>query len=201
MANRITSNGAWFQIVIIYKIEKDTTDFGDAKLEDVEKLYKIISRIEASAPKGNLDSARGNQWIDLGAGYRFRIDTPETNGNPNYHVHVYKNNKPVASQNVDGTKSHGSTLNDIGSSSIKKKIESHSKYKDAQNKQKKLKKGKTEVKQKYTKAQLKKETYMIIAKGIMIAAMGFALFSAFGSWYAFFAIIQNIVRSETIDDK
>jgi len=30
---------------------------------------------------------------------------------------------------------------------------------------------------------------MIIAKGIMIAAMGFALFSAFGSWYAFFAII------------
>lgn len=173
----------------LYKIEQDTEKFGDAKDEDVKKLEGIISKIDSLGQKDMSVNGRANQWIDVGSGYRFRIDTPESNGNPNYHVHVYKNGKQVASQNVDGTKSHGSTLNDIGSSKIKKKIESNSKYKDAQKKQNKLKKGKTEVKKKYTKSQLKQQKYVTISRGIMISAMGFAIFSVMSSWFGFFAII------------
>ena len=87
------------------KIENDIEKNGIANNDDMLKLENIISSLEDQTKPENIQ--RGGSWIDLGKGYRMRLDTPEHNGNPKYHVHVYKGNKEIASENADGSASHG----------------------------------------------------------------------------------------------
>jgi hypothetical protein len=122
-----------------------------------------------------------SQWSDAGNGYKWRIDTPHGKANPKYHVHVNKGNKEVGSQNVDGTKSHGKTLNAVPKS-VKKKIESHPKYKEAQNKQKKLNAATHKIKSK--KLNLRKSVDFWVAVAIVVAATGTLFFPGddFAAW-------------------
>jgi hypothetical protein len=120
-------------------------------------------------------------WFDAGNGYKWRLDTPHGKANPKYHVHVNKGNKEVGSQNVDGTRSHGKTLNAVPKS-VKKKIESHPKYKEAQNKQKKLNVATHKIKSK--KLDLRKSVDFWIAVAIVVAATGTFFFPGddFAAW-------------------
>ena len=169
------------------KIEKDIEIKGVAESEDLAKLENMIEAFENKSNSEDMERSGG--WIDLGSGYRMRIDKPESNGNTKYHVHVYKGNKEVASENADGTPSHGKTLDNIGSKKIKDKVESNSKWKDAKKKQSKLSEATRKVKYKYTKTQLRKTTYVLLAKALVIGIVGFALFTTTGAWGSFFILI------------
>lgn len=169
------------------KIENDIEKNGVPNDNDMAELEKIMNLIENNG--GEPIRTGNNTWIDLGKGYKMRLDTPESTGNPKYHVHVYHNDNEIASENADGTKSHKKSIDDIPSKKIREKIKSNSKWKDFKKKQSKLSKAVTQVKGKYTKAQLKKSQYVKLAKALVIGTLGFALFSSMGSWVAFFAVI------------
>ena len=169
------------------KIENDIAKNGVANDDDMVELEKLIESIEAKSISES--KQRSNSWVDLGKGYRMRLDTPEHNGNPKYHVHVYKGNKEVASENADGTPSHGKTLNDIPDKKLRDKVKSNKKWKDFKKKQEKLSKATRQVKSKYTRSQLRKTYYITLAKALVIGILGFALFSSMGAWGGFFAII------------
>lgn len=67
-------------------------------------------------------------WYDLGNGWRMRMDGCHYEGEKP-HVHVYdEDGVEVASENLDGTSSHGSSLNDLPNS-IKKRVKDHPTYK------------------------------------------------------------------------
>ena len=169
------------------KIENDIENNGFANDSDMIKLEKLIDSIESQVKPE--DKQRGSSWVDLGKGWRMRLDTPESNGNPKYHVHVYKGNKEVASENADGTPSHGKTLNDVTDKKIRDKKKSNKKWKDFKEKQGKLSQATRQVKSKYSKSQLKKTYYITLAKALVISIIGFALFTSLGAWGAFFALI------------
>ncbi len=169
------------------KIENDIEKNGIANNDDMLKLENMISSLEDQTKPENIQ--RGGSWIDLGKGYRMRLDTPEHNGNPKYHVHVYKGNKEIASENADGSVSHGKTLDDISDKKVKEKVKSNKKWKDFKKKQSKLSKATRQVKSKYTKSQLKKTYYITLAKALVIGIIGFALFTSMGAWGGFFALI------------
>lgn len=75
-------------------------------------------------------------WYDLGAGWRMRIDGPHYDGGKP-HVHVYDDGgEEVASENLDGTSSHGSSLDDLPNS-VKRRVKDHPGYKRKKEKVKK----------------------------------------------------------------
>ena len=166
------------------KIENDIEKNGVPNSRDMDELEKIMNLIEEKTIQRTGNSLK----IDLGKGYSMRLDSPEPNGNPKYHAHVYKGKKEVASENADGTKSHGKTLDDIPDKKAREKAKSNSKWKDYKKKQSKLSEAVKKVKSKYSKSQLKQTQYVKLAKALLIGVLGFALFSSMSSWIAFFAI-------------
>ena len=66
------------------------------------------------------------EWYDLGSGWRMRIDRGTSKSKP--HVHVNNGDEDVAVENLDGTPSHGSSLDDLPKS-VKKKVKEHPEYK------------------------------------------------------------------------
>lgn len=130
-----------------------------------------------------------SKWIDAGSGYKWRLDGPERNGNPKYHVHVRKNNSTtdVSAQNCDGEPSHGKTLNNLPKK-VKESIENSQKYKSAETKQKKLNTALNKVESKDLNTSNTAD--LIIAIGIIVVAIGIAIFSAgsLSAWAAWFLI-------------
>ena len=47
----------------------------------------FIMMITIVTPFLSTTAQAAGQWIDVGSGWRFRIDPPETSGKPYYHVH------------------------------------------------------------------------------------------------------------------
>lgn len=167
------------------KIENDIELNGIPNTNDMDELEKIMNSIEEKT----IQRTGNNFWIDLGKGYKMRLDSPEPTGNPKYHAHVYKGSKEIASENADGTKSHGKTLDDIPNKKAREKAKSNSKWKDYKKKQSKLSEAVKKIKSKYSKSQLKQTQYAKLAKALVIGVLGFVLFSSMSSWIAFFAII------------
>lgn len=68
------------------------------------------------------------KWYDLGSGWKMRIDGPHYEGGKP-HVHVYDgDDDEIAVENLDGTSSHGSSLDDLPNS-VKKRVKEHPEYK------------------------------------------------------------------------
>ncbi|WP_242267294.1 hypothetical protein [Bacillus cereus group sp. BfR-BA-01518] len=74
------------------------------------------------------NSSAASTWVDLGGGYKARLDGVHGTANPKYHVHVQKNGKDIGAENMDGTKSHGMTLKNVPEK-VKKKLKAHPEYK------------------------------------------------------------------------
>ncbi|MBC2262715.1 hypothetical protein HCB45_14225 [Listeria sp. FSL L7-0091] len=51
--------------------------------------------------------AATNTTVDLGDGYKARIDCPHNTKTGKWHGHVYKKGKQIGAENVDGTKHDG----------------------------------------------------------------------------------------------
>ncbi|MGD6956457.1 hypothetical protein ACQCWA_00320 [Rossellomorea aquimaris] len=91
------------------------------------------------------NSSAGSQWVDLGKGYKARLDGPHGTANPKYHVHVQKNGKDIGAENMDGTKSHGMTLKNVPSSVVKE-LKGTSEYKKHKKKHDNLENSKAKAK-------------------------------------------------------
>ncbi|WP_143066304.1 hypothetical protein [[Clostridium] polysaccharolyticum] len=54
-------------------------------------------------------AGNSGQWIDLGGGWRFRVDPPHNdNANAKWHVHAENKKEGLeGSEGVDGSASHG----------------------------------------------------------------------------------------------
>lgn len=149
----------------------------------MEKRKKVLSRLfvllmvvvmfSFSFSGSMMETVQASgQWIDLGGGWKFRVDGPHTGTDTGkYHVHVEgrKGNKTVkGSEGVDGSKSHGDHMNDIPDS-VKEKVKKHPKYKDGQKKQKDLDQAKKQIKSRNLKIDWQHVGDVIIAIGIVVA--------------------------------
>ncbi|TYU99869.1 hypothetical protein, partial [Listeria monocytogenes] len=77
--------------------------------------------------------------VDLGDGYKARIDRPHNTKTGKWHGHVYKKGKQVGAENVDGTKHDGKTFKNIPKKKVSK-LKSSKKWKEAKGKNDKLEK-------------------------------------------------------------
>lgn len=118
------------------------------------------------------NAANAGKSIDIGNGWKFRVDPPHTSGgNAKWHVHVKGkvNGKTVTgSEGVDGSASHGDHMNKIPNG-VKKKIKNNPKYKEGQKKQKQLEKATNQIKAKKLKLDWKHIGDVTIAIGIVVA--------------------------------
>lgn len=90
-------------------------------------------------------SAASRDWVDLGSGHKAGFDEPHDKKTGHWHVHVYKGNKQVASENMDGSKHDGSTLKDAPNAVVKK-LKSTSKWDKYKKKESELKKARENTK-------------------------------------------------------
>lgn len=179
-------------------------------IKDIVKQKKIsyeeVAKLESELSKLGIDSAsyftpenqselrsRGySQWHDLGAGWRARVDKPTSGKNQSKpHIHVEKENGSIRGvESVDGTKSHGKTLNEAGvPKSVQKKAKALKDYKKGQEDLKNMEKAKDKIEAK--KLNLKKTADIIIAIGIFVAVVGLVIFAtaSIASWGAFLLLI------------
>jgi len=136
-------------------------------------------------------AASSGKWIDLGQGWKFRVDPPHTGSDTGkYHVHVNYKNKEVGSEGVDGSKSHNDNMKNVPNS-IKKQIKNHPEYKKAQQKQKKLEAAKKQIKAKKLKIDWAHIADVIIAIGIVVATTATFFFPGddVAAWINFFRAI------------
>lgn len=94
-----------------------------------------------------VEAANPGKWVDLGQGWRFRVDGPHASiKDGKWHVHVENTRTgTTGAEGVDGSESHGDHMNKIPNK-IKKKIKDHDEYKKGQREQKKLDKAANEIK-------------------------------------------------------
>jgi hypothetical protein len=70
------------------------------------------------------DSGKG-RWYELGSGWKIRIDPPDTNGKPYYHIHFYYKNSEKGCLRLDNLK----TCDNFNNKSIPKWVEKAAKQK------------------------------------------------------------------------
>lgn len=167
----------------------------DEQDKEVIKLQKMLENYDVDisksywTPEENEALTRGyGQWHDLGKGYKVRVDRPHGSNDTKPHVHVKKGNKDVT-ENVDGSNSHGTNMTRGGvPKDIQKKVKGLNDYKKAQKDLKSMNAARSKIKAR--KLNMKKTADIIIAIGIFIAVVGFAIFaaSAIASWGAFFLV-------------
>ena len=160
----------------------------EIKGNDIAGLEKLLSNIKVDESfyftPDVTDITRGyGQWHDLGKGWKARVDRPHTGaGKP--HVHVEKG-KVKGVESVDGSKSHGKTLDSAGvPKDIQKKARNLKDYKKGQNDLKKMKEAKSKIKAK--KLNLKNKNDLIIAIAIFVSVVGLMIFplSGVSAWGA-----------------
>ncbi len=139
-------------------------------------LVMIFSIIEVNDIV-KVNAAPSGRWIDLGQGWRFRVDPPHTDSsNAKWHVHVENTRTGVkGSEGVDGSASHGDHMKKVPKK-VKDKIKGHGEYKKGKEKQKKLKNAVRKVKSRKLKIDWKHVGDVVLAIGLVIAATGFVFF-------------------------
>lgn len=105
--------------------------------------------------------------------WSYRVDKPSSS-NAKPHVHVYKRGTQVGTENVDGTSSHGRTLNKVPKK-VKEKVRSSRDYKKAKNDLAKMKRAKSEINKKHLNLNNAKD--LVIAAGIFVSIVGVAFFA------------------------
>lgn len=169
--------------IALEKSYKEIKLYGNATEKTVSEIESILSEVNVRPTE------RGyGQWHNLGQGWRARVDRAHAGaGKP--HVHVEKGSvKGVES--VDGTKSHGKTLDNAGvPKKVRDKARALSDYKKGKEELKKMQRAKSQMRSKGL--NLRKNSDIIIAIGIFITVVGFAVFatSAVGAWGAFLLLI------------
>lgn len=111
-------------------------------------------------------SHAASNWTVYDKKYKVRWDNPHT-GNGRYHVHVYKDGKEIGSERCGGGKSHKDELNNVDKK-IKNKVRSDRKYKAGADKNAKLDKAASKIRQQ----GLTKAGKIGIAIGLVVAATG-----------------------------
>lgn len=132
-------------------------------------LVLFISAMLFTNSSNNASASAGSKtfYVEQGGKWKARIDIP-TESNPKYHTHVYDSKgKQVGVQNMDGSKSHGTTWKNVPKK-VQEKIKDHPEYKKAKKKSDKLDKAAKQIKSK--NLNLKKKADIILAIGIVIAA-------------------------------
>ena len=106
-------------------------------------------------------------------GWTYRVDKPSSD-NAKPHVHVDNNKKNIHGvENVDGTPSHGKTLD--GSKvpkDVQKKVKDSKDYKKGQKDLKKMQEAKREIHRRKLNLSVNKD--LLIAAGIFVTAVGVA---------------------------
>ena len=88
----------------------------------------------------------GGRWVDLGSGWKIRLDSPHNSVNNKWHVHVENNNGSVkATENVDGTKHDGQNLDKLPKK-VREKARSSKTYKKGKENQNKTNAAKSQIK-------------------------------------------------------
>lgn len=116
--------------------------------------------------------AHSGRWIDLGAGWRFRVDLPHNGVDTGkWHVHVEEGTREKGAEGVDGSVSHGQTLGDCPKW-VQEKIRSHPEYEKGKKKQEAADQAIQQAKPKIEakKLDLSNDADLAIAIGLVIAA-------------------------------
>lgn len=115
------------------------------------------------------DALTDTEW----KGWTYRVDKPSSD-NAKPHVHVDNNKKNIHGvENVDGTPSHGKTLD--GSKvpkDVQKKVKDSKDYKKGQKDLKKMQEAKREIHRRKLNLSVNKD--LLIAAGIFVTAVGVA---------------------------
>ena len=112
--------------ILVKQANQEKKKDGEISNKTARKLQKELKRIDddnlisenKQADKGDVITLKGSSggWKDLGyKGWKYRVDLPEHGGDSKPHVHVKgKSGKKIVEgvENVDGTPSHGKTLDD-----------------------------------------------------------------------------------------
>lgn len=172
---------------LVEKAEKEASINGEASDETINALEKELNYlgIDVGSYSGThiLDEEDDDfvfygygETHSLGNGWTYRVDKPSSS-NAKPHVHVDNNKRGIhGTENVDGTPSHGKTLERSGvPKKVREKVRGSKDYKKGQNDLKNMKRAKAEIKR--WKLNLNKYKYLIIAAGIFVAIVGVAFFA------------------------
>jgi len=170
---------------LIKVAEAEIKNEGEASDNTIKKLESELNKIGVTTGSysgthsidENFISVLGyGQTHDLGQGWTYRVDRP-AGGEAKPHVHVDNNRSNIhGAENVDGTPSHGKTLN--GSKvpkDVQKKVKGSPDYKKGQQDLNKMKKAKQEINRQ--NLDLSKWKDVVIAAGIFVAIVGVAFFA------------------------
>ena len=109
----------------------------------------------------------------LGKGWTYRVDRPSCD-DAKPHVHVDNNHRNIHGiENVDGTPSHGKTLDKAKvPKNVQKKVRNSSDFKKGQADLKKMQNAKREIKSRNLNLSVSKD--LLIAAGIFVTIVGTA---------------------------
>ncbi|EUJ41180.1 hypothetical protein PWEIH_00890 [Listeria weihenstephanensis FSL R9-0317] len=106
-------------------------------MKKFNKIICVLAAVILLFSFGNVAEAASSATVDLGDGYKARIDRPHDTKTGKWHGHVYKGNKQIGSENVDGTKHDGKTFKDVPKKKLSK-LKDSKKWKEAKSKNDKL---------------------------------------------------------------
>lgn len=89
-------------------------------------------------------SAAHSVNVNLGSGWRARIDGPLNAHQGKFHGHVYHGNKQIGAENVDGTKHDGRSFSSVPKKKVAK-LKGSAKWKEAKEKNGKLMKQRSKL--------------------------------------------------------
>lgn len=174
--------------ILVKQANQEKKKDGEISNKTARKLQKELKRIDddnlisenKQADKGDVITLKGSSggWKDLGyKGWKYRVDLPEHGGDSKPHVHVKgKSGKKIVEgvENVDGTPSHGKTLDD---KKIPKKVRDKARNTPEYQKQKKglkkMKRAKAKIEAK--DLDLDKPNELLVAIAIVVIVVGFPI--------------------------
>lgn len=174
--------------ILVKQANQEKKKDGEISNKTARKLQKELKRIDddnlisenKQADKGDVITLKGSSggWKDLGyKGWKYRVDLPEHGGDSKPHVHVKgKSGKKIVEgvENVDGTPSHGKTLDD---KKIPKKVRDKARNTPEYQKQKKglkkMKRAKAKIEAK--DLNLDKPNELLVAIAIVVIVVGFLI--------------------------
>lgn len=172
--------------------------------EAVAKQAQIKTALEAIAKVNGTVTPQGSsgQWQTLQPkSWRFRVDGPHNDGGrqdtQKVHVHVEYQGKEVAAEGVDGSVSHGYTM-DKGQNGqrvpkhVQDQIKNHPEYKKGKKKQENIDKAAKEIKSKNLTLDWWHVWDVVIAIGIVVLATGTFFFPGddIAAWINFFRVLK-----------
>lgn len=176
------NNSTLFRIQMLVQLaESERKMYGEATDETAEQLQIALEILGVNTGSysgthsiflNEAISTRGyGQTHDLGKGWTYRVDKPSSD-NAEPHVHVDNDKLNIHGvENVDGTPSHGKTLD--GSKvpkDVQEKVKDLKDYKKGQKDLKKMQEAKKEITRRELNLSLNKD--ILIATGIFVTIVG-----------------------------